>query len=122
MANVINWFEIPVSNIERAVKFYSEVLNANIQVTEMMGMKMAFLPMEGQGVGGALCQGEQYKPTMDGTVVYLNGGEDLSIPLSRVENAGGKVLIPKTKITDEIGYMAFFVDTEGNKVAFHSPK
>ena len=122
MANVINWFEIPVSDIDRASKFYSAILGGELQQMEMMGTKMAFLPMDGEGVGGSLCQGDNYNPTPNGAKIYLNGGEDLNIPLAKVENAGGKVVMPKTKINDEIGFMAFFVDTEGNNMAFHSPK
>lgn len=122
MANAINWFEIPAEDFDRAIDFYSKVLDGELAVQEMMGTKMGFLPMEGEGaVGGAICAGEMYKPSADGAVVYLNGGDDLNTPLSRVEEAGGKVLMPKTKISDEIGYMAFFFDTEGNKLAFHSP-
>ena len=122
MANVINWFEIPVSNIDRASKFYSAILGGELQQIEMMGTKMAFFPMDGEGVGGSLCQGDNHKPSPDGAKIYLNGGEDLNVPLVKVEKAGGKVIMPKTKINDEIGYMAFFVDTEGNNMAFHSPK
>lgn len=124
MANAINWFEIPAANLDRASKFYSKVLGAELHQQEIMGTKMAFLPADGMKgeVGGALCQGEGYKPTADGAVIYLNGGNDLSAPLSRVEKAGGKVVVPKTKISDEIGYFAMFTDSEGNRVAFHSPK
>lgn len=123
MANAINWFEIPATDHDRAVKFYGTVLGSDLQPMDMMGTKMAFLPVEGEGaVGGSICSGEGYKPSAEGAVIYLNGGEDLSTPLSRVENAGGKVVMPKTKISDEIGYMAFFMDSEGNKMAFHSPK
>jgi predicted enzyme related to lactoylglutathione lyase len=123
MANVINWFEIPVNDIDRAMKFYTHVLGGEFQSMEMYGVKMAFFPMESQdGVGGSLCQGEGYKPTMDGAKIYLNGGQDLSAPLAKVEKAGGKVTMPKTKINDDIGYMAFFIDSEGNNMAFHSPK
>jgi hypothetical protein len=124
MANVINWFEIPATDIDRAVEFYKNVLGGEFHQEEMYGIKMAFFPMEDQmqGVGGAICSGEGYKPSLDGTRVYLNGGEDLAKPLSKVEAAGGKVVMPKTKINDEIGYMAFFIDSEGNNVAFHSPK
>ena len=118
MANAVNWFEIPAANFDRAVKFYSSVLDVQLHSEEMMGNKMAFFP--GEGVCGSICAGEGYKPSADGTMVYLNGGKDLSTPLARVEAAGGKILLPKTKITDEIGYMAIFMDTEGNKVAFHS--
>lgn len=122
MANVLNWFEIPVADLNRALKFYSEVLEGKFYLQDMMGLKMAFFPMEGDGVGGALCQGEWYKPTQDGAVIYLNANPDLNVPLSKVEAAGGKVIMPKKFITDDIGYMALFIDSEGNRVAFHSNK
>ena len=122
MANVINWFEIPATDHQRAVKFYSQVLGTDLQPMEMSGIKMAFLHAEEGSIGGAVCCGKGYKPSAEGTLVYLNGGNDLSAPLSRVEKAGGKVIMPKTKISEEIGYMAFFLDSEGNKIAFHSPK
>jgi len=122
MANVINWFEIPATDIDRAVEFYKKVLDVDFHRVEMDGFKMAFFPMEEQSVGGSLCSGEGYKPSVDGAKIYLNGGEDLDTPLSKVEAAGGKVVMPKTKINDEFGYMAFFIDSEGNSVAFHSPK
>ena len=70
MANVINWFEIPVSNIERASKFYSTILGGELQQMEMMGTKMAFLPMDGEGVGGSLCQGDNYNPTPNGAKIW----------------------------------------------------
>lgn len=122
MKNAVNWFEIPANDIDRAVKFYSSVLDTELQKQEMMGTKMAFFTNEAEGVGGSICSGEGYTPSANGAKIYLNGGEDLSEPLSRVEAAGGKVVLPKTKITDEIGYMATFIDTEGNSVSFHSPK
>ena len=122
MKNAVNWFEIPATDIDRAVKFYSTVLNTELQQQDMMGTKMAFFTNETEGVGGSICSGEGYTPSANGAKIYLNGGEDLAGPLSKVEAAGGKVVLPKTKITDEIGYMATFIDTEGNSVSFHSPK
>ncbi|MDQ7816595.1 MAG: VOC family protein [Melioribacteraceae bacterium] len=122
MANVLNWFEIPATDLNRAVKFYSEILGGEFHLMDMMELKMALFPMEGEGVGGALCQGEWYKPTQDGAVIYLNANPDLSVPLSKVESAGGKIIMPKKHISDDIGYMALFIDSEGNKVAFHSNK
>ena len=123
MANVLNWFEIPVTNMERAVKFYTAVFGyESMYQINMGGFDMAFFPMEGEGVGGALCKGEWYKPTQDGAVIYLNGNPDLDKPISKVESAGGKVIMPKKLITDEIGYMAMFIDSEGNRVALHSNK
>ena len=120
MANAINWFEIPAANFDRAVRFYSEVLDAELPIHDVMGANLAFLPVERGEIGGCIAFGERYKPSADGTMVYLNGGEDLSTPLSRVESAGGHVEMPKTKISDEVGYMAVIRDTEGNRVAFHS--
>ena len=122
MANAINWFEIPASNFARAVQFYGSVFKAEMHSQEINGIEMAFFPADQDKVGGAVCHGEFYTPSADGSIVYLNGGEDLSDRLSRVEPAGGKVVMPKTKINDEVGYIAMFMDTEGNRVAFHSPK
>lgn len=123
MANVINWFEIPAKNFDRACKFYSDVLGGEIQVMDSpAGMKYGFLPgTDKDVVGGAVVSGEGYEPSAKGSVVYLNGGDDLSRPLSKIEKAGGKVLMPKTSI-GENGFMAHFTDTEGNRVAFHSMK
>jgi predicted enzyme related to lactoylglutathione lyase len=119
--NALNWFEISVTDINRAKKFYEAVLSVKMDEQEMMGMKMAFFPYDMNGkVSGGLVQGPMHKPSADGAKVYLNGNPDLQQALSRVEKAGGKVQMPKTKISDEIGYMAFFTDTEGNIVALHS--
>ncbi len=121
MANAINWFEIPAKNLDRACAFYSAVLSGDIHREDIMGTRMGFLPHAQEGVGGALVEGEGYEPSDSGSLVYLNGGTDLADPLSRVESAGGNVIVPKTKISDEIGYFAIFKDTEGNKLALHSP-
>jgi predicted enzyme related to lactoylglutathione lyase len=122
MPNTINWFEIPVTNFARAKKFYSEIFGADIHETEMGPYKMGFLPYDEGKVSGAIVQGEGYNPSKEGTLIYLNGGDDLSGMLAKVEAAGGKVVKQKTLITEQIGYDAIFIDTEGNKVALHSPK
>lgn len=123
MANVLNWFEIPVTDMARAVKFYCTVMGyESMYQMNMGGIDMAFFPMEGEGVGGSLSKGEGFTPTTDGSVIYLNGNPDLAIPLSKIEEAGGKIILPKQLITEEIGYMAIFIDSEGNRVAFHSNK
>lgn len=120
--NILNWFEVCVSDMPRAKKFYEAIFGITMEEMEMMGMKMAFFPAE-QGNGklsGGLVQGSMHKPSADGTVVYFNGNPDLAVALGKIEKAGGKILMPKTQITPEIGYMAFFIDTEGNRVALHS--
>ncbi len=120
--NAINWFEIPVTNLERATKFYSNILGAKLELMEEMGLRMAFFPMENGGVGGSLVQGDGYAPTTQGALVYLNAGDDLNTVLRKVEAAGGKIAQPKTSIGEngEMGYLAYFLDTEGNKVGLHS--
>jgi hypothetical protein len=121
MANALTWFEIPAADFSRAEKFYSAIFATELipmQGIEGMDFKMAMFPAE-DGVGGGVVQGEGYMPSAEGTVVYLNAGDDLNVVLSRVEAAGGQALMPKTSI-GENGYMAFFIDSEGNKVGLHS--
>ena len=123
MKNAINWFEIPVSDYERAKKFYSTILNVEItdHHYEDKNVKYGIFPhdMENMGVGGAIMQMEGMKPSNDGSTVYLNGGDDLNVALNKVEVAGGKVVMPKMDI-QENGFIAQFIDTEGNRVALHS--
>lgn len=122
--NTINWFEISVEDINRAVTFYETVFDIKMPKQEAMGMQMAFFPAEDLNgkVSGSLVKGPMHKPSMEGVKIYLNGNPDLAIALSKIETAGGKVLMPKTHISDEIGFMAFFIDSEGNHVALHSNK
>ncbi len=121
MSNAINWFEIPVSDFNRAQKFYETILAAEMPVMEAMGMKSAFFPVDLQSgaVGGCIIQGAGYEPSQKGALVYLNGGDDLSVILNRVEAAGGKITLPKTPIGKN-GFMAHFTDSEGNKIGLHS--
>lgn len=120
MENWINWFEIPAADFSRAVQFYKGILSVSIQETELFGTMMGFLPTDGSNVSGAIVKGEGYTPSMDGTTIYLNGGDDLQVILDRVETFHGKVIVPKTMISPEMGYFALFSDTEGNKLALHS--
>lgn len=122
MTNAINWFEIPALDFERAKSFYEKVLDAKLETMSMeeMGMTMAFFPADWEkGIGGGIAFGPGYEPSEKGSLVYLNGGEDLNTPLARVEAAGGKVILPKTSLGPN-GFMGQFIDSEGNRVAFHS--
>ncbi|HAY33156.1 MAG TPA: VOC family protein [Ignavibacteria bacterium] len=123
MKNAINWFAVPAADIKRAVNFYNSIFGFEMKISDMGGQELAFFPIEDQeGVGGHLFQSNNTKPTTDGPLLYLNGGDDLQKILDKVESSGGKISTPKTQITPEIGYMAIFIDTEGNKMALHSPK
>ena len=122
MKNAINWFEIPVKNFNRAKKIYETIMDVEM-LTPFTGMEYAMFPadMEKGGIGGGIVKEEGYEPSKKGSLIYLNGGDDLSVPLSKVEKAGGEIVSPKTSIGGN-GFMAQFIDTEGNKVALHSMK
>lgn len=118
--NVINWFEIPVSDMERARAFYSQVFGWDIHTEDMGGALMGFFPHENRNISGALVLHESYIPTEHGCRIYFDCGDDLQPILDRVEPHGGQVTMPKAQITPEIGYYAMFRDTEGNLLALHS--
>lgn len=119
MANALNWFEIPASDIKRAINFYNAILDTELESMEMSeDFPMGMFPSE-DGVSGAVISGEGYTPSAEGSLVYLNGGDDLNDVLNRVEAAGGQVVSAKMDI-GENGFVAFFMDTEGNRVGLHS--
>lgn len=122
--NALNWFEIPVTDTARAKKFYETIFDIAMDTQNMMGMEMTFFPYNMESptgkVSGALVKGEMHKPSMDGAIVYLNANPGIQTVIDRIEPAGGKLIMPRTQITEEIGYMAFFVDTEGNRMALHA--
>jgi predicted enzyme related to lactoylglutathione lyase len=122
LQNAINWFEIPVSDFERAKKFYSTIYDYDMPEFPMGPVRMGILlyDQQKQGIGGAIVKGDGYVPSKQGAKVYLNGGSDLNIVLQRVEKAGGKIILPKTRIDEQLGYFAIFEDTEGNQVSIHS--
>ena len=121
ITNAINWFEIPVADFNRAKKFYSTIYDFDMPEMEMDGAKMGILLHDQEkGIGGAIIKTEGMEPSARGIRVYLNGGSDLSTVLSRVEGAGGKIVMPKTLIGDGMGHYAVFEDTEGNQIGIHS--
>lgn len=121
--NAISWFEIPAKDLNRAQKFYEKILDITMTPLDLDNIKMRMFPIEDQmGVGGSLCDsGGFHKPSdTDGPLIYLNANPDVQTVLEKVESAGGKILVPKTLITSEFGYMAVIKDSEGNRIAFHS--
>jgi len=122
MENIISFFEIPVTDFDRATLFYGKVLQSDINVMEIMGAKMGFLPTDGSNVSGALVQDKEYEPSTKGALLYLNANDDIPGFLQRIEEAGGTVLVNKTEISPEFGFFALFIDTEGNKLALYSTK
>lgn len=122
-SNVLNWFEIPVADLARAKKFYEYIFAIEMTESVMGPIKMSFFPaVAGSGkVSGALCcHPDFYKPGVWGPMIYLNANPDLQVVLDRIEMIGGRVLIPKKLIGEGTGYMALFIDCEGNRMALHS--
>jgi predicted enzyme related to lactoylglutathione lyase len=120
MDHLLNWIEIPVVDMKRAMKFYRELLGVGLNETQMSGNDYALFELKDRFNTGCLVKGDGYVPSRKGVVVYLNGGDDLSTMLARAAKAGGKVLSQKTFLSNEAGHIAYFVDTEGNKIGLLS--
>jgi predicted enzyme related to lactoylglutathione lyase len=121
MKSAINWFEIPATDFERAVRFYSEIFAFDMPTRDMGQVRMGFFQHEpGAGTGGAVVCGDGCVPSQTGAKLYLNAGEDLQPVLDRVEPAGGTIVMGKTQISPDIGYYAIIVDSEGSRVYLHS--
>ena len=121
--NVVGWFELPVSDMDRAVSFYENVFGFKLTRQNQGELEMAFFPWteKGSGSPGGLVRHREYTPSADGVVLYFTAfSGDVSTELSRVEANGGKVLMPRKQISEEYGYMALFLDSEGNRIALHS--
>ncbi len=125
VGNAISWFEIPVTDIERAQAFYELIFNISMVPLETPQFTMRMFPVDNRNsVGGALMKSTgSYTPSpTDGPLIYLNANPDLQQVLDKIEIAGGKILIPKTQISPEYGYMAIVIDVENNRIGLHSTK
>lgn len=121
MNNAINWFEIPTSDFNRAVQFYSTILSTELKGETMGDMQMAIFPHDSGAVGGAIVAGTHYMPGATGTIPYLNATGILDAVLERIQHAGNTIYMPKTFLGEDIGYIALFCDSEGNTIGLHSP-
>ncbi len=119
MKDYISWFEIPAINFLQAVGFYNYIYGIDMETISTGDHTMAFFPADG-GIGGAIVCGPGSVPHESGSLIYLNGGKDLNNVLGKVNEAGGRVIMSKTAISEEAGYFAIFIDSEGNKLALHS--
>jgi predicted enzyme related to lactoylglutathione lyase len=124
MQNAISWFEIPTTDINRAQKFYETIFGITMIPMDMPNLQMRMFPLDDMmtQVGGALVDsgGFHKVSATDGPLIYLNANPDVQQVLDKVVAAGGSILMPKTEISPEHGFMALFMDTEGNRVALHS--
>lgn len=124
MNNAISWFEIPATDLTRATKFYETIFSTSLIAMDMPNIRMRLFPIEDMqnGIGGAVVDsGGFHKPSItDGPLIYLNANPDVQNILSKVAAAGGKIVVPKTEISEAFGYMAIIIDTEGNRIGLHS--
>jgi uncharacterized protein len=119
MANQIVWCDIPVLDLDRAVKFYSAVLGQEVKKHEFPGGTVGLLPHNDGEVGGCLIGGAEEKPSEKGIMIYLNANGRLDDAIAAVLSNGGKIVEPKHPI-GPFGYRAIIIDSEGNRVALHS--
>jgi predicted enzyme related to lactoylglutathione lyase len=119
MDHLANWIEIPVTNMERAKGFYRKLLDVDVQKMKLGDNNYAIFSVKDRFNTGCLVKGEGYVPSMEGVTVYLNGGKELSQVLARVEKAGGKIVLKKTFLSEQAGHIAYFKDTEGNKIGLY---
>lgn len=118
MQHALNWFEIPSTDFDRAVGFYSTLLGTPLAKMEGGNRPVALFPADKDGVGGAVVK-DARKPSMEGALVFLNARDQMDAMLARVESAGGKVILPRMEIPPN-GFIAVVQDTEGNQVGLHS--
>jgi predicted enzyme related to lactoylglutathione lyase len=131
MDNTVVWADIPVTDLDRAMKFYNAVLQIEFQRVE--GMEGIALPAppdqsastsDQQGpmpVSFDLAMGENQKPSTEGCTIYINSHDDPEGMLQRAAAAGGTVLMPVTDMGEMVGSIGFFMDSEGNRIGVHKP-
>ncbi|HEY5326226.1 MAG TPA: VOC family protein [Mucilaginibacter sp.] len=125
--NVLTWFEIPVSDIDRAKTFYETILDIEMVKRTDGNDEAVFFPFDPNVVQatsgritGVLSKTGRNSPSASGTLVYINASPGIKAVLDKVEQAGGKIVAPKTQIP--AGYIAIIIDTEGNKIGLHAER
>ncbi len=120
----ISWFEIPTSDLDRATQFYESIFDVSLAPMDTPNLKMRIFPVENfmTGISGALVfsNGFHIPSSSHGPLIYLNGNPDVQHILNRIEGNGGQIIVQKTMISPENGFMAAFIDTEGNRIGLHS--
>jgi len=122
MKNLCAMFEISVEDFNRAKEFYESILEIEITEMNVLDTQIGMFPMEGYLNWGCISKCDQHRPSKDGTLIYLNADSDIEGMLEKITSAGGEILTPKTKLSNEFGFIAVFVDTEGNRIALHALK
>ena len=120
MKSIINWFEIPVTDMERAIAFYEPVMGLSLRREKMDFADLAVFPYDDPAAGGALAKFDGIAPSLQGAIIYLHT-DDLAATLERVATAGGQCVFGPLELGQDIGTIALFTDSEGNRVGLHQP-
>lgn len=120
MNTLVNWFELPVQKLDRAVTFYEYVLGGEFRRETVSGIEMAVFPHVKPATGGALVKGDKFQPATNGTVIYL-ATANLDVALARVREKGGECCFGPEVLPHGIGTIALIIDSEGNRVGLHQP-
>jgi len=121
MKKPISWFEIPALDLKRARAFYEHIFGVTLHEDQFGPTRIAVFPYDRDAAtGGCVIHGDGFRPSLDGAVLYLNGGDALDPVLERVVAAGGRIALPKTALPPGMGAFAHIVDTEGNRVGIHA--
>jgi predicted enzyme related to lactoylglutathione lyase len=121
MRNTVVWFDIPVTDMDRAIRFYEAVTQTGMQrLTLENGDETALFASQDSGVTGSLYKSTQDKPSEFGSRVYLNAEPSIDDWIKRVKSAGGRIAVEKTEIPKVGGYYAYFIDSEGNRVGLNA--
>jgi predicted enzyme related to lactoylglutathione lyase len=120
--HAIDWFEIPVRDMNRAISFCEKLLATTIRRETIAGSALGVIKYDAEAIGGCLIQGDNVAPpSFEGALVYLNAGASLDAVLARVESLGGRITTPKVTLPGDMGVFAHIADTEGNRVGLHAP-
>lgn len=120
MKNAVVWSEIAVVDLKRASAFYEKLLDGKLKQESFGPFRIALFPHAADGVGGCLVHGEGYEPSPKGTVTYFAAIPDLDAALERARSAGARVLMPKTALPGDQGYIAHLADCEGNRIGLYA--
>jgi predicted enzyme related to lactoylglutathione lyase len=119
--NTFCWVDVPVTNLDRAIRFYSAVLGGEVKKESFGEMNFGLLPHYESNVSGCLVAGKEFLPSQSGPMVYFSVEGRLDDAIAQVNLNGGKILQKKCQIGPH-GYRAIILDSEGNRVALHSVK
>jgi uncharacterized protein len=123
MSDIIVWADIPVTDMKRAAAFYEHVTQQPVAMMPGSDDSVAVIGAPGAS-GPSRVSADLYlggKPSADGVTIYLGAGGDIDGMVARVTEAGGTIVKEKAFMGDMVGWIAFVLDTEGNRIGIQQP-